>query len=1364
MARKVVELSEKDKVRKKIAVWLGSSTNHIHTIKELTGNSADEIGDGNGDHIDIKLHENKRTVEFTDNCQGLPVEDMTDKGNPNYVALFETLFAGTKYDQTSATVGTNGVFLAVLTFSSERVEYEIGRPDGNVYRIAYENGDRVSDLEIVGKTDTTYTKIIFTLDEDVYDSTQFNIDDIRRIAQGQASVMSGSIDVTDMESGDSTHYEYPNGVADLLALHNKIIKSVHDIEVIEQELEHTFTKSRQDMEDITLTDNIKIKMAFQYCKEDNVAQTEYLNGSELVYHGTIQDGIVQGLRYAINKEIQRRGLYKKNEKQVTGEDVMTGFSYVVDFKSHLCEFENQTKMATRVDHYKGVMAEAIKSYFEIFSMENPADMENIVNTVLTNKRIRESAEKTRASLKSKLSKKVTSTDRIENFYDARSKNVHERVLFITEGLSALGSVVVARDSQTQACIPLRGKILNCLKADVKQIASNDIIMDLYRILGCGIELSDKSLKGLGDFNMDDLKYDKIVISTDTDVDGLQIRCLMLGMFYKLSPSLLRAGKVYFSEAPLYEIVDKNDQTYYAYTDDHKNEIIEELGASYRRSHYCKGLGEIDAPVMAETILNPDNFHQLIFDDELDNAQAFLRWLGNSIDERKDYIVKHFAMAMDSDRVSIEDMNAEMIRISSALDEWYLPYAKYSIVNRAIPSLEDGFKPIHRKILYILHKHDVKNFTKSLKAVGWVMGLSPHGDASVYDAMVRMAQGDSVMLPLVQGKGSFGQNTSRDIKPASARYTEVKLNTDIRSEVFKDISKNVVDMKDNYDGTMKEPVVLPITYPNVLVNTSSGIAVGMASNIPPFNLREVCQATIDILQNKTVQPLTPDFPTGGKLLYDEDTIYKINTTGKGSVKLRAKYHVEDGNIIVTEIPYTTTREAIIDSVVGMLREGTLREVSDIQDITDLKGMKIEITLKRGVDADKLMQKLYATTKLQDTFSANMNVIHNNKPVVMGVRTILRNWIEFRRDCVTRQFQFDLDRFEKELHIMEGLEKVILDIDLAVKLIRESENDAESVEFLMKEFDITMVQAESISGMRLRSLNKANLAKKIADIDTHRNMIAQLNHVLATPSLIDGVIIKQLESVINTFGQDRRTEVLNDYTAVKPASQIIDDYNLRVYLTREGYLKKVPLTGVKANSEHKLKDGDEIICEFDMSNTQELLLFTNQGEVYKKYVHEIEDSKIASFGEYMPSLLGLSESEAIIAGAFIGDENYIYLAYENGKLGKIPSRAYATKTKRTKVANAYNTDVALVSIFQGHGDIDILAESSIGKVLVSNATLVSEKATPKSQGNQFIKSKNGSVTSVFCPLSDYPKPLHDVEYYRAKPNAIGKYYVEVSGDEA
>lgn len=633
MVRKIKELSEKDKVRKKISVWLGSSTNHIHTVKELIGNSADEIVAGKGDHISIRMIDDK-TIEFQDNCQGLPIEGETDKGTPNYVALFETLFAGTKYDQTSATVGTNGVFLAVLTFSSKKVKYEVARPNGKVYGVEYFKGDRVTDFGVIGESDSTYTRITFELDDEVYDSTTFNYEDICDIARGQASLFTGSIDVSHEPSGQSEHFEFPNGVSDLLAWYNRDQKVLHNIENFKLETTSYVEKHKRD-------DVIGIDMAFQYSKEDETVQKEFLNGSDLVYHGTIQDGLIQGLRYAINSYIKKNGMYKKNEKQVSSDDVMTGFSYIVDFKSHLCEFENQTKLATKVPHYKTIISQMIQDKFEIFSIENPIDMEKIAKQVLINKRARENAEKTRTQLKNKLSQKITTTNRVDNFYDCRTKKVEDRVLFLTEGLSALGSVVVGRDSETQACLPLRGKILNCLKADLKQIANNDIIVDVFRVLGCGIEIRDKKFKDLGEFNMDNLRYNKIVISTDTDVDGLQIRCLILAMFYRLAPSLLKAGKVYLSEAPLYEIIDKSDNTYYAYTDEGRDKIVAELGDKMRRQHYCKGLGEINADTLSETMLKEHNFQLITFEDVEADKDVFEMWMGDDVQGRKDYIVNNF---------------------------------------------------------------------------------------------------------------------------------------------------------------------------------------------------------------------------------------------------------------------------------------------------------------------------------------------------------------------------------------------------------------------------------------------------------------------------------------------------------------------------------------------------------------------------------------------------------------------------------------------------------------------------------------------------------------------------------------------------
>ncbi|MGG3920532.1 toprim domain-containing protein [Geobacillus thermodenitrificans] len=642
MSEQIKQLSEKEKVRKKISVWLGSS-NHIavlHVIKELVGNSVDEINKGNGNKIKITLHDSK-TVTVEDNCKGLPFEGVNENGAENYKLLTETLFAGTKYDNgienDNYTVGTNGVFLTVLTYASENVEYEVARPNGNVYYLAYHKGDCIKPLEIIGKSDTTYTKIKFTLDDDIFEENYYTYDEICKIASEQASLINGEIEVVDERNNLRKIYKYEDGIRQFLEEQIAQLQPINDLIFVQKEVSHNIKKEGKE-----LIDNMKIQLALKYTKEDeNNVQIEFLNGSNLIHHGTIYDGLINGLRTVIHKFLKDNGLYKKDEKQISKDDVIVGLNYVVNFKSYFPIFANQTKFASYVTYYKDVMQNLIEEYFEAYAIENKFDMERIANQVLINKRSREKAEQTRLSIKKKLQSNINNiTNRVDGFVNCTSKDNIKTELIIVEGKSALGATKQGRNPEFQAIYALRGKILNCLKADYDKIFKNDIIVDLLKILGCGVEIKSKHNKELNSFDINNLRWSKIIIVTDADIDGFHIRTLLLTLLYRLTPTLIKEGKVYIAESPLYEIV-QDDKSYFAYSDREKDEIISQLKGKFivQRS---KGLGENTPEMMWETTMNPETrkLIQITVDDVEKMQKYFELFLGDDLQGRKDYIEEH----------------------------------------------------------------------------------------------------------------------------------------------------------------------------------------------------------------------------------------------------------------------------------------------------------------------------------------------------------------------------------------------------------------------------------------------------------------------------------------------------------------------------------------------------------------------------------------------------------------------------------------------------------------------------------------------------------------------------------------------------
>lgn len=679
-------------------------------------------------------------------------------------------------------------------------------------------------------------------------------------------------------------------------------------------------------------------------------------------------------------------------------------------------------------------------------------------------------------------------------------------------------------------------------------------------------------------------------------------------------------------------------------------------------------------------------------------------------------------------------------ITDTLEQNYMPYAMSVIVSRAIPEI-DGLKPSHRKLLYTMYKMGLLNGgrTKSANVVGQTMKLNPHGDMAIYETMVRLTEGNSALLhPLVDSKGNFGKVYSRDMAFAASRYTEVKL-APICSELFDDIDKNTVEFVDNYDGTLQEPVLLPTRFPNILVNPNQGIAVGMASNICSFNLKEVCDTTVAYLKNPSCNLLktllAPDFSTGGELLYNEAELQNIYRTGRGSFKVRAKYAYDKKQncIDITEIPYTTTVEAIMDKVIELIKANKIREISDIRDETDLNGLKITIDLKRGTDADKLMQKLFKMTPLMDSFGCNFNVLIGSTPRVMGIAELLGEWTAFRIACIRRQTEFDMEKKSQRLHLLEGLEKILLDIDKAIRIVRETEADAEVVPNLMAGFGIDEAQAEFIAEIKLRNLNKEYILKRTQDIEDLIDEIAALKAVLADDGRIRDIIIEQLRQIGKKYGRPRRTQIVEQEEAQEYAEEeFVEDYNLKLFLTKDGYLKKISHVSLRSSGEQKLKEGDQLVLETDSVNRSEILVFTSLCSAYKLKTYEFPDCKASQLGEYLPAYLKMEQDERVVGIAVTTDySGNLLFCFENGKMAKTPLVGYQTKSNRKKLANAMSSASPVVSMLQLAEDLEIVAVSSIDKMLVLDTSLIPLKTTRSSQGVTVMTLKKSATLKKVAP---------------------------------
>ena len=695
------------------------------------------------------------------------------------------------------------------------------------------------------------------------------------------------------------------------------------------------------------------------------------------------------------------------------------------------------------------------------------------------------------------------------------------------------------------------------------------------------------------------------------------------------------------------------------------------------------------------------------------------------------------------------------KIATTIEENYMPYAMSVILSRAIPEI-DGFKPSHRKLLYTMYKMGLLTGgrTKSANIVGQTMRLNPHGDSAIYDTMVRLSRGYEALLhPYIDSKGNFGKFYSRDMAWAASRYTEAKLDS-ICSELFKDIDKDTVDFVDNYDNTMKEPALLPATYPSVLVNANTGIAVGMASSICSFNLKEICDTTVALMKNadhdiSSTLP-APDFSGGGQIIYDKRVFDEIYKTGRGSFKMRSKYSYDkSANCLdITGIPQSTTSEAIIEKVIQLVKAGKLKEISDIRDETGLDGLKITIDLKRGTDPDKLMLKLYKMTPLEDSFSCNFNVLIGGVPRVLGIKELLDEWIAFRVECVRRRTYFDLNKKKDKLHLLKGLQAILLDIDKAIKIVRETPEESQVVPNLMAGFGIDELQAEYVAEIKLRHLNREYILKRTEEIENLEKEIAELEGVLASKAKIKKIIEKELAEVGKRFGQPRKSILIYaDEIQTADEEEETPDYSVNIFYTKEGYFKKILPQSLRMSSEQKLKEGDSVAYTNECSNNDELLFFTDKAQVYKTKVNEFKETKASTLGDYVPAKLNMDEGENSIYAVNTKDyKGYMIFAFENGKIAKVPLSAYETKTNRKKLTGAYSDKSPIADIIYVKEDCEIMLTSSQGRVLLFNTGAIAEKASRSTIGVNVLALKKGHrlISAKLYKEGDLAKPSR----YRTK----------------
>ena len=730
-------------------------------------------------------------------------------------------------------------------------------------------------------------------------------------------------------------------------------------------------------------------------------------------------------------------------------------------------------------------------------------------------------------------------------------------------------------------------------------------------------------------------------------------------------------------------------------------------------------------------------------------------------------------ALHRNNPNVLGLRADVVeqRITDTLETNYMPYAMSVIVSRAIPEI-DGFKPSHRKLLYTMYKMGLLNGarTKSANIVGQTMRLNPHGDAAIYDTMVRLSKGYGALLhPFVDSKGNFGKVYSRDMAWAASRYTEAKLSA-ICAELFRDIDSDTVDFIDNYDNTMKEPALLPTTFPNILVSANQGIAVGMASQLCGFNLGEVCDTTIAYLKNPdcdlTETLLAPDFPTGGEVICDVDALREIYSTGRGGVKVRARwrYDKKENLIEVYEIPYTTTTEAVMDKVAELIKAGKVKEITDMRDETDLNGLKLTIDLKRGTDPDKLMQKLMKSTTLQDTMSCNFNVLIAGMPRVMGVRELLDEWCAWRTECVRRRVYFVMSKKKDKLHLLKGLKRILLDIDKAIRIIRETEAEADVVPNLMIGFGIDQVQAEYVAEIKLRNINKEYILKRVEETSALQDEIEDLEDILARPARVKKIIVAELEDVRKKYAEPRRTGIVYGHEVEEYTEETtVDDYAVSVFLSREGYFKKITPASLRMNAEQKYKEGDALAQSFETSNAAEVMFFTDRCQVYKSRLSDFDDTRASALGDYLPARLGMDEGESVVYMVLPGDyRGWMLFFFENGKAAKVELSAYRTTSNRRKLTGAYSDKSPLRTALCLREDCELAVYSTEPRVLVFSTALLGSKTTRATQGVAVLTLKKKFTLDYACPAE--ATGIANLARYRARSlPAVGALLKAEDSDE-
>ena len=1305
---KIRALSEREKAREKLPVFYGSYDNFYHGFRELLNNACDEIlNNFDKGEIEVVLSDDNRTMTVRDTGRGIPISTYE-----NTKLLFETLFASGKYDVSENTnSGVNGVGNTILQFSSVYFEcLSHMRSIGKSYKIVYENGGEITTpLTCLGDTDKHGTEITFKLDDTVYTEVVFNEKEVEDIIR-KVSMISENI---------TFNFTYKNNTVSF----NHNISEYFDkysTDIIggsytcsPKRFERDIEVERKGMKD-TAKEIADIQVVFGACSGELPMQETMLNGNYLKENGTIYDGVIDGFKIYVNRYCKENNLYKKKEKGLSSQDIENAISFVCRLFNNLVEFESQVKFSTKKEYYKQIAKEYIQEQLEVYKLESEKAFKRMVEQILICKRANDVNIQARQKLKDKLTKKVDGiNETVDGFVDCELDKGGE--LFLVEGKSANGSIVLARDSYFQASYPLRGKLINLLKAKWKDILDNNEIADIIRLLGCGVEVRNKYTKELPEFNLDNLRFNKIILTADADSDGHQINTLILTALYVLMPTLIKKGYVYIAQPPIFQI-DCGNIRKYAMSVREKDEIVESFGSKKVEVHRLKGLGETSAEVMAETVCNPYTriLQQVKVSDIQKMKEKFKVWMDEEVGDRKEIICKNLNRYLIEPPILdvVDEKDVEVI-----IEDNMLEYSADVIFDRALVSIESGLKPSQLRALYAMYKNNITKLTKSQNVTGLITHYHPHGSA--YGTVVNMCQGDRHLNPLIDYEGNMGQHTSKDLMAASERYTNIKLSK-LALDGLKEIDSHFVKMIDTYDNKRKMPLYLPNKYPLVLTQSTQGMAVGMASKTPSFNMDEVNNAIITYLKTKEKTMLIPDFATGGEIVNNETVIDAINTKGKGSVRLRGKYKIEGSSITFYEVPYGVRREEVISKTVLAIKSGKLKECIKVKDLTDLKGMKIKFEFKKNTDMNAVVSKLFKLTPLESSFNCDMNVLYKGLPSVCGVWSIIDKWLEFRKECLINGIDYQIDITSKELHKLEGFEKIKDDLDKVIEIIRFSNNVRND---LMNEFKIDEIQSEYIEKTQLINLNEIKIKEQTENIENLRSKITTLTNNKSDNEFLNNLIIEGLTYILKEYPTPRRTNIIDSFDDVKVEELLVDDYNCVCYLTESGYFKKVKSISNKGNN--KLKDGDNIKTVLECNNKDEVLIFGSDLCCYKFKLHTLQEDKLSNLGQYLPNVIGCD----VLGVSVLDNSNkYICVIYKNNKIAKVDMSSFETKQMRSKLANSLSNNEVFDILTFKDDDVKLKLVVTDGRERIINLKDMTTKLTRNTQGVNIIKWKNMKIEKV------------------------------------